>query len=117
MRDVYKRAYQVLVLDQFLASRERDISAIQAYLYILSSRWMRRLWTFHEAVLARDILIQFKDGAAPLANLYHTMHNSKSPSLLYSWYDNDCVETMKPFVEVWAWPFIAPSLLEVLAGN
>jgi hypothetical protein len=99
MRDVYKGAYQVLVLDQFLANHERDISAIQAYLYILSSRWMRRLWTFHEAVLARDILIQFKDGAAPLANLYYTMHDSKSPSVLYSWYDNDCVETMKPFVE------------------
>ncbi|RFU23746.1 hypothetical protein B7463_g12592, partial [Scytalidium lignicola] len=99
MRDVYKGANKVLVLDQLLVNHERDISAIQAYLLILTSRWMRRLWTFHEAVLARDILIQFKDGAASLANLYYTMHNSRSPSLLCSWYDNDCIETMKPFVE------------------
>ena len=99
MRHVYKAAHKVLVLDSFLANQDRDVSAIRAYFNLLISRWMRRLWTFHEAVLAQDILIQFKEGPASLANLYYTMLNSKSSSLLCTWYDNDCIEALKPFVE------------------
>lgn len=62
MRNVYAEATYVLVLD---GSIERysyaKIGPFEAGMRLLTSRWMRRLWTLQEAALADRLIIQFVD--------------------------------------------------------
>jgi Heterokaryon incompatibility protein (HET) len=65
MAAVYQDADKVLVLDANLfanplASCERDCTEI--FMRILSTNWMRRLWTFQEAVLGTSLYFAFPDG-------------------------------------------------------
>jgi Heterokaryon incompatibility protein (HET) len=64
---VYRNADRVLVLDADLLLFDA-YPAIQhnnyneVFMRIKLSRWMRRLWTLQEALLASDLWFQFKDG-------------------------------------------------------
>lgn len=68
MTKTYQEAAKVLVLDSELlrASLARGSlyeSAIENFARITCSTWSRRCWTLQEAVLPRDIYVQFSDGA------------------------------------------------------
>jgi hypothetical protein len=63
MRDIYARADKVLVLDAVFSKISDKSSALDMAMSIRSSTWVRRLWTFHEAALAKDIYYQFSDFA------------------------------------------------------
>lgn len=64
LRDTYKRANMVLVLDSFLMSLDSaDMDAIEIVARISCCGWAERLWTFQEGRLGRRILFQFRDRA------------------------------------------------------
>jgi hypothetical protein len=63
MREVCIRAERVLVLDSSLLPFTSQATYEELNMRILCSRWIRRLWTIQEAVLAQRLIFQFKDGA------------------------------------------------------
>src|SRR5271170_2727583 len=62
MRSIYMKAAKVLVLDAELLETCVHASNLELLLRILSSGWMRRVWTLQEGVLNESTYIQFKDG-------------------------------------------------------
>ena len=71
MRSVYREAAFVLVLDRTLEPYAyKDIGVLEAALRLIASNWMRRLWTLQEAVLAKNLVIQFKDRAVDLRTIW-----------------------------------------------
>jgi hypothetical protein len=67
LRDVYQDAHKVLVLDKDLMQVGGD--KIEQIMQLLCSQWQRRLWTLQEGRLARELYVQFKDGAVPISEL------------------------------------------------
>lgn len=68
MTKTYQEAAKVLVLDSellraCLARGSLHESAIENFARISCSTWSRRCWTLQEAVLPRDVCVQFSDGA------------------------------------------------------
>ncbi|KAL8665149.1 MAG: hypothetical protein Q9168_007765 [Polycauliona sp. 1 TL-2023] len=75
MRRTYKEADKVLVLDSAITRRLSDsMSALEMVARLRTSSWVRRLWTFHEAYLARALHYQFKDTAITLADMRKRFH-------------------------------------------
>jgi hypothetical protein len=67
-QDTYREATKVLVLDRCLAqvgcnNRSEQIA------HLLCSEWMSRLWTLQEGLLAKCLLIKYKDKVVPLSYL------------------------------------------------
>jgi len=67
LRTVYTDATKVLVLDRHLMRVGPD--SMEQILQLLACEWQRRLWTLQEGRLARDLCIQFRDGAVPVSEL------------------------------------------------
>jgi hypothetical protein len=61
MRDVYTHAERVLVFDAELMESTAEASYEELNMRIKCSRWIRRLWTLQEAVLAKRLVFQFKE--------------------------------------------------------
>ncbi|KAK4503019.1 hypothetical protein PRZ48_006446 [Zasmidium cellare] len=81
MKEVYTKASYVLVLDQELeAARFSDLDDVEALIRIVTSRWMQRLWTFQEAVLAETLLFQFADRVVDLVGLNRSVKASWNDS-------------------------------------
>ncbi len=59
MKDVYQQAEMVLVLDAELVHSTKECSVEDFMMRITRSRWLTRLWTFQEAVLAKRLVFQF----------------------------------------------------------
>jgi hypothetical protein len=61
MRDTYRKANGVLVLDSYLQSQPLNkLPEIEAFMRIHNSQWNRRLWTLEECVLGRyNLWFQF----------------------------------------------------------
>ncbi|KAF2229319.1 hypothetical protein EV356DRAFT_390947 [Viridothelium virens] len=66
MRQIYEKADFVFVLDSELESINRPLSKLETAFRILTSNWMRRLWTLQEGYLARELWVQFKNEAFEL---------------------------------------------------
>jgi len=66
MRDTYRDADEVLVLDWQLQNSIAKSKVEENLLRILVSGWMRRLWTFQEAWLSKKLIVQFKNKAIRL---------------------------------------------------
>ena len=81
MRAVYADAAYVLVLDREVSHHHLgDIGMLEGAMRCMTSRWMGRLWTLQEAVLAKSLLIQFADRVVDLRELWQfakTLHNSE----------------------------------------
>ncbi|KAF8241546.1 hypothetical protein K440DRAFT_624112 [Wilcoxina mikolae CBS 423.85] len=71
----YRDADHVLVLDTDLMSSSRLVSRIEKATRILCSAWIRRLWTYQEAVIAKrhsnceKLQLQFSDGPVTFHSL------------------------------------------------
>lgn len=61
MREVYTHAERVLVFDADLMASTAEASYEELNMRIPCSRWIRRLWTLQEAVLAKRLIYQFKE--------------------------------------------------------
>lgn len=71
MRDVYLNAAFVLVLDKAVESyRFSEIGILESGWRLLTSRYMRRLWTYQEAGLAPKLLIQFADAPVDILRIF-----------------------------------------------
>jgi hypothetical protein len=63
MRDIYAEVERVLVLDVELMASTAQASYEEINMRIKCSRWIRRLWTLQEAVLAKRPVIQLAERA------------------------------------------------------
>lgn len=62
MRETYERASAVLVLDSYLQVQDsRSLGPLELIMRAACAPWQRRLWTFQEGALARQLLLQFED--------------------------------------------------------
>ncbi|OQU97847.1 hypothetical protein CLAIMM_03726 [Cladophialophora immunda] len=61
MRRIYTEATKVLVVDNVLSEVSSTESLTNLILRVRASTWMTRLWTYHEARLARSLHYQFRD--------------------------------------------------------
>ncbi|KAJ6258805.1 hypothetical protein Dda_6859 [Drechslerella dactyloides] len=63
MRKTYEDAQIVLVLDAWLFNTPGlDRSDAENLMRVLCSSWTKRLWTYQEGVLAKQVSVQFSDG-------------------------------------------------------
>ena len=86
LASVFREARQVLVLDADLQNSSKECSRLELTTRILCAGWMKRLWTFQEAVMAdttpncSKVDVQFSEGSLEfnsmmgnnLRSLYHT---------------------------------------------
>jgi hypothetical protein len=61
MREVYMHAERVLVFDSELMASTAEANYEELNMRVKCSRWIRRLWTLQEAVLAQRLIFQFKE--------------------------------------------------------
>lgn len=83
---IFSNADKILVLDATLLETScKDASPVELSIRILSSDWMRRLWTLEEAMLARDdsrkekLVFRFRDGAVTLQKLIADLQRESCP--------------------------------------
>lgn len=75
LEETYRNADQILVVDKDLMSASRSASRIEKATRLLCSAWMRRLWTYQEAVVSNlhpnceKLQIQFSDGPVTFHSL------------------------------------------------
>ncbi len=81
MRDTYRSASEVLVLDAYVqAFRFQDSSPLEAFARVVSSSWMQRLWTLQEGRLAQRLYFQFADGPVELREIFNSLPVSPFPA-------------------------------------
>ena len=75
MRRIYKNADKVLVLDSTLTKTSSQVlEATEMTMRLKASSWVRRLWTFQEAYLAKELHYQFSDVALTLSDMREKYH-------------------------------------------
>ncbi|KAH6666291.1 hypothetical protein B0J14DRAFT_705325 [Halenospora varia] len=74
IRDVYINASAVLVIDKTIEECTSTTYTENLYAHIYLSAWMQRMWTYEEAVLARELIFVLKDG-------FHTYKVDTWPSM------------------------------------
>ena len=75
MRRIYKNADKVLVLDSALTkTSSQTLEATEMTMRLKASSWVRRLWTFQEAYLAKELHYQFSDVALTLSDMREKYH-------------------------------------------
>ncbi|KAK7962834.1 Het domain protein [Apiospora aurea] len=62
IRDVYINASMVLVIDKTIEECTTASTCEQLYARVYLSAWMQRMWTYEEAVLAKDLRFVLQDG-------------------------------------------------------
>lgn len=76
LRKPYQEAKHVLVLDSYLYNHKAaDLPALEIWARVLCCSWSRRLWTFQEARLAKDLWYQFADRAVSMEEIFLSMMN------------------------------------------
>jgi hypothetical protein len=68
MRNVYEQAERVLVLDSELMASAAAVSYEELNMRVLCTRWIRRLLTVQEAVLAKRLIFQFAERSHMIQN-------------------------------------------------
>lgn len=74
IRDVYINASMVLVIDKTIEGCTSSTPSEELYAHIYLSAWMQRMWTYEEAVLAKELLFVLKDG-------FHVYSPATPPSM------------------------------------
>ncbi|KAI4233150.1 MAG: hypothetical protein L6R40_007151 [Gallowayella cf. fulva] len=86
MQQPYTDAAIVLVIDASLYKiHSLGPDPIEKSLFILTSPWMRRLWTLQEGALAARIYFQFRDVAVNLRNLYNRVMGLYNADISYQY--------------------------------
>lgn len=90
MRNTYRNADKVLVLDSYLEQDVEGMSTVECLLRIICSAWTTRLWTLQEGALAEDLWFQFRDRAINLTRTQHALRND--PETVYRDVDDSLVD-------------------------
>ncbi|KAL8641300.1 MAG: hypothetical protein Q9228_001867 [Teloschistes exilis] len=78
MATVYKDAEKVLVIDSAILSVPSTmVHSIEMAVRLRTSSWVRRLWTFQEAYLAKELHYQFQDTAYTLSRIKQKYHQEQ----------------------------------------
>ena len=77
MRHIYSSASAVLVLERTIQETHSDSSIYSRSLTLYSSKWLRRLWTYHEGGLARRVYFQFRDRSEDLKAILSQAHEQR----------------------------------------
>lgn len=78
MATVYKDAEKVLVIDSAILSvPSTTLHSIDMAVRLRTSSWVRRLWTFQEAYLAKELHYQFQDTAYTLSRIKQKYHQEQ----------------------------------------
>ncbi len=90
MRDVYKLAINVLVLNTELMRASCNRPYTEIFTRITCSSWLRRLWTLQEGLLNFNLLFQFSEGVVAVglhSRLYtaQSEDNTQNPWDLVAW--------------------------------
>lgn len=90
MRDVYKLATNVLVLNTELMRASCNRPYTEIFTRITCSSWLRRLWTLQESLLNSNLLVQFSERAVHVgfhSRLYTVQQedNTENPWDLVAW--------------------------------
>ncbi|KAF2111809.1 hypothetical protein BDV96DRAFT_581854 [Lophiotrema nucula] len=76
MEQIYKNATVVIALDAFLETIDYKQQSLETCaLYIITSDWNQRLWTFQEAKLAKRLGFLFKDGVKMLEKIHNDLRD------------------------------------------
>lgn len=78
MAATYKSAVCVLVLSEELLTWNLPKQLLQALYMIYCSKWMTRLWTMQEAILAKTLKFQFRDDAVQFSTVVDEVFRSPS---------------------------------------
>ncbi|KAJ4136504.1 hypothetical protein NW768_004118 [Fusarium equiseti] len=76
MRDVYKSAMKVLVLDREIQALSSDDSKTQKITTIYFSGWMRRLWTYQEGALNKSLFFKLSDTILKIDSIWAWLSES-----------------------------------------
>lgn len=69
MREIYNNADRVLVFDATLSEATTDAYPHELLTRITAGNWVRRLWTFQEAALAKMLYFQYADRALTIREI------------------------------------------------
>ena len=82
MRRTYAEASKTLILDSSMYNYNgQSLSTAELQARILTSGWMRRLWTLQESALAREPWVQFKDGPLSLMTMFNRLKEQHDKNL------------------------------------
>ena len=77
LRKPYQDALNVLVLDSYLYTQESTkISPLEVWARCVCCSWSRRLWTFQEGRLAKNLWFQFADKAVLLEDVLQVLRGT-----------------------------------------
>jgi hypothetical protein len=101
MRKINSSATKVLVLDSSLLLLSRESHPLELYIRLKLSKWMSRLWTLQEGVLATETHVQFMNGTKTLSSIRMELaEDSKRDSkVLYTRYNQLAGTFFSPFVQ------------------
>jgi hypothetical protein len=70
MRDIYGGAHRVLVIDSWIQELDLSARVIDKAARLYLSNWQHRLWTLQEALLAKNLYFQLKDGPQMMSEMW-----------------------------------------------
>ena len=74
MNQVYRCSWAVLVLDSELLSTSVHAQIEEHLVRFICSSWLRRLWTLHEAVVGKRVMLQLRNRAIDMeAELFESI--------------------------------------------
>lgn len=77
MEQIYREADAVLILDaQINCFQKTDLDSLEICARVVFSRWAQRLWTLQEGAMAKELWIQFADGAVDLDQVMSNIANN-----------------------------------------
>ncbi|KAG2064759.1 hypothetical protein BDR04DRAFT_1109610 [Suillus decipiens] len=74
MRTIYEEATAVLVLDVGMQEVSSSSPIVDRAIAVFQSAWWRRLWTYQEGVLAKQLYIRLSDGVQDLHKIAEEAH-------------------------------------------
>jgi len=76
LQQTYRGAGSVLVLDSYIQRGVfQEIGDQEILLRLECSRWMHRLWTLQEGILAKELFLQFNDGPVGYFDVFRRFKN------------------------------------------
>ncbi|RPD56094.1 hypothetical protein L226DRAFT_509878, partial [Lentinus tigrinus ALCF2SS1-7] len=87
MAKTYREAEKVIVLDAGICAQcSMSHTPAENILRVKTSVWMQRVWTMHEAFLARELYFEFSDGLVPGSAIRQSLEPSSTPKYLSWWW-------------------------------
>ena len=98
MRETFERACKVVAIDDELAQISMGANIMELYARLRICKWMRRLWTLQEAIVAQEILICFSDGFRSFRDLYSAIEVDNRADDRDLYYNDEYHDFFSPFL-------------------